>query len=257
MRRGPITLPYRESSIIPYIKTVKIESLAGPDQAARLKNAAHLADAIRQLYDHERLPAPDVHTTLGQPLSQSYAPYLRTLSVVRDIVTHVKLLNLTFGHPSDIWPFLSSLRRLQHLELESVKFDKPPGPNFPAEGTFNGAPLSTMRITTAFMGIVIGSLVRMAGALSHLEDFGIVYQDIRQEALPQLADAIQRRVKCLRFTADCYPGHERDDEWRPSAFETSEQTNPPPTIQKLTVWMPDRGPGFCRAVPVTQHPHPV
>jgi len=76
-----------------------------------------------------------------------------------------------------------------------------------------------MRITTACMGFIICSLVRVAVSLSHLDDFGIAYQDIRQEELPQLAEAIQKRVKCLRFTASCYPGDERDREYRPSAFD--------------------------------------
>ena len=214
--------PHGPSPILPLIRTVKIESFANPDQAAQLWNATHLADTIYQLGNNERLPAPSVHTTLGQPLSQTSAPSLWSFSVVSDIVTHVKLLNLTFGHPSDVWPFLSSFHRLQYLELECVGFDNPPGPSSSVEGIFNGVPLSTIRITTAFMHDVIDSLTKMAGSLSHLEDFGIAYQDIRQGALPQLADAIERRVKCLRFTADCYPGPGRDNEWRPSAFDKSE-----------------------------------
>jgi len=208
--------PHRRSSILPYIRTVRIESPASPYQAEQLGNAALLAQTIRQFRWHERLPTPSVHVTL------SNIPYLPPFSLVSDIVTRVKLLDVTFGHPSDIWPFLSSFPRLWYLELEGVGFNNSSGSGAPAEGIFNGIPLSTIRMTTASMGFVIDSLVKVAGSLSCLEDFGIAYQDIRQGALPQLADAIQKKVKCLRFTADCYPGDERNHEWRPSVFDLSE-----------------------------------
>jgi len=253
VHKKPSASSYRQSHILPYIKTVKIESFANPDQVTQLKNATRIAETVRQLCDHEQLPVPSVHATLGQPLSQSDAPLIWSLDLVHDIVTHVKLLNLTFGHPSDIWSFLSSFPRLQCLELECIGFNNSAGFSPPA-GVFDDVPLSTIRITTAFMGIIINNLTQVASSLSYLEDFGIAYQDNMQGALPQLADAIQARVKCLRFTADCYPGKERGNEWRPSAFDTSEQTSPTPAIQKLTVWIFDRDPRVCRTVSVTRHP---
>jgi len=195
----------------------------GPDQFARLRNAADLAHAIRQFCDHGRLPAPSVHTTLRGALGENYyVPSLSPFSLVNDIVTHVKLLNVTFGHPNDIWSFLSSFPRLQYLELEGVGFNNSAGSRSPLEGVFNGIAISTIRMTTASMGFVIDSLIEAAGSLSYLEDFGIAYQDIRQGVLPRLADSIQTRVKCLRFTADCYPGPERHNEWRPPAFDMGE-----------------------------------
>ena len=78
-------------------------------------------------------------------------------------------------------------------------------------------------MTTASMGFIIDSLIKVAGSLLHLEDFGIVYQDTRQEAaLLQLADAIQMRVKCLRFNSDSYTGYGWHGGWRPSAFDMGE-----------------------------------
>jgi len=246
----------RRSSILPYIRTVKIEAFPSPEEVARLVNATHLPYAIRQLCDREQLPTPSVHATIRGSPGQGFAPALWSFSLIIDLVTRVKLSNVTFDHPRDIWPFLSSFPRLQYLELEGVGFNNSAGSGSPAEEVFNGIPLSTIRITTASMGFVIDSLVKMAGSLSYLEDFGIAYQDIRQGAIQRLADAIQMRVKCLRFTADCYPGPERGDEWRPFAFDMGERTSPAPLLRKLTVWMSDRDPGVCRAVSVTRHPRP-
>lgn len=212
----------KRSSILPYIKTVKIESFANPNQVARLSNAAHLAHTIRQACDRGRLPIPPVHVTLRRYDSL----WSLTLSLINDIVTCLKLSDVTFGHPNDVWPFLSSFPRLQHLELGGVGFNLGES-GFPVERIFEGIPLTTIRITTSSMGFVIGSLAKVAGSLSYLEGFGIAYEDNRQGALLQLADAIQGKVKCLRFSADCYPGDERLDDWRPSTFDTGERPTGP------------------------------
>ena len=217
----PPTLPLRHSSILPYIKAVKIESLVErDDRAARHKRAALLAHTIRQLCNREGLPAPSVHVALSMYLDRNST--LRSFSLASDIITHLKLSNVIFNSSEYIWPFISSSPRLQCLELEKVWFDFEEC-NFPAEGIFHGVPLSTIRMTTGTMGFIIDSLIKVAGSLSHLDDFGITYQDVRQETLPQLADAIQRRVKCLRFSATCYPGNERLGEHRPSASDISER----------------------------------
>ena len=259
IRRRSTTLVLREFSIISYIKAVKavkIESFDNPDQVVRLKNATHLAHTIRQFCDREHIPRPSVHATLRGSLSQNHAPSLLSFSLVSDTIIHVKLSRVTFGHRNDVWPFLSSFPQLRYLELEGVGFNNSAGSSSPADGIFNGIPLSTVRTTTESMGFIIDSLVTLAGSLSRLDDFGIAYQDIRQATLPQLADAIQRRIKCLRFTADCYPGDQRRNEWRPSAFDMGRQTSSAPTFWELTLWMSYRNPGICRAVPVTQHPRP-
>ena len=246
----------KRSSILPYIKTVKIRTLGSPDQFARLRAAADLTHAIHRFRDHERLPAPSVHATVRGSLGYDYASFLWSFSLVSGIVTHVKLSNVTFGHPDDIWSFLPSFPRLQYLELQGVGFNNSAESTYPSEEVFSGIPLSAIRVATASMGFVIGGLVIAASSLSHLEEFGIAYQDVRQGTLPQLADAIQRRVKCLRFTADCYPGPERGNEWRPPAFDMGKQTNPTPITRKLTGLMTDRNPGVCWAVSVTHRPRP-
>lgn len=220
------------SSVIPYIKTVKIDSFVDPTRlsgAVRLRGAVDLACAIRLFCNLKGLPDPSVHATLRGSLGRWDSPSVWPLSLVNDIVTYIKLSKVTFGHPSHVLTFLSSLPRLQYLDLEGVGFFRSEEPRNPTEKTFDGIPLSTIRITTASMGFIIDSLVRVAGSLSYLEDFGIAYEDIRQEgALLQLADAIQMRVKCLRFTADCYPSYRRRSEWRPPACDIGEQTSPTP-----------------------------
>lgn len=223
--KRPTAPSHRWPPILPYIKTVKIESVRSSDRALQLRNAINLADTIRRFCCLEHLPVPSVHVDLSQfcQLPRDLGPPLRIFSPVGDIVTRVTLSDVTFTHPNGIWPFLSSFPRLQHLELDGVGFGISTEPNFPADKIFDGIPLSTMRLTTTSMGFVIRGFIKVAGSLSHLDDFGIAYQDIRQEELPQLADAIQRRVKCLRFSASCYPGDERDGEWRPSAFDIGER----------------------------------
>ena len=64
-------------------------------------------------------------------------------------------------------------------------------------------------MNVTFMRFVIGGLIGVASSLTRFDDFRITYRDIRQGALPQLADAIQRRVKSLRFNVSCCPGDKR------------------------------------------------
>jgi len=221
IRKRSFALSLRQPSIIPYIKTVKIDSLANQDRVVRLRDAVGLTCAIRLFCDRERQPDPSVHVNMSLFLGSDA---LRRLLLVSDIVTHVKLSNATLGRPNDVWSFLSSFPRLQHLVLEDIGFIKSTDSksDFLTTRTFNGVPLSTIRITTALEGPIINSLIKVANSLSHLDNFGIVHKDIIRGALPQLADAIQRRVKRLRFTAGCYPSDGRGDEWRPSAFDISE-----------------------------------
>jgi len=80
-------------------------------------------------------------------------------------------------------------------------------------------PLSKIRIGTMSMGFIIDSLLAYAGALTSLEEFGILYEDVRQTALVTVAEAIQAKVKVLRFGANCHPGVEHDRNRRPSVFD--------------------------------------
>lgn len=205
-----------------YIKTVKVAS----SPSYQLEDAPYLAHAIRMLCKSEGLPSPSVHVSLSQfDLGDAFCT---ALSLVNDVVTHVKLLNISFLHADNVWlwSFLSSLPQLQHLELLGVGFLGIKDYYPPTERTFVDVPLSTLRITTKNMYLIISGLISVAGSLSYLEDFGITYQDVTQEDLPQLAEAIQDSVKCLRFSASCYPGDERVNELRPSALDISEKTIP-------------------------------
>ena len=143
---------------------------------------------------------------------------------VSDIVTRVRLSNVAFMHFNGIWLSLSSFPLLQYLELENSKFRPSMESTFPVDSIFHGIPLSTLRLTNVPMGFIIHYLTRVATSLLHLDDFGIRYQDIRQGELPQLARAIQRRVKCLRFSASCYLDDGRVGEGDLPAFDISEQT---------------------------------
>jgi len=219
-----LTHPHERSPVIPYIKEVKIDTFVDPGGATSLLDAMYLACEIRALCRRVRLEVPSLHVALRRSPNRMYAPPLWSFEEANDMVTRIKLSDVKFDHPNEIWSLLSLLPRLQHLELERIGFDTEDF-GTPAERTFGVIPLLTMRMTTAFMRPVIDSLIKVAGSLPRLKDFGIAYQDTRHELamLPQLADAIQTRVKCLRFTADCFPGCGfSGDGWRPSALDRGE-----------------------------------
>lgn len=211
----------RQSTIIRYIGVVEVESLTHLNQEVLLRDSAHLIQEILRFCTLEGLPGPSVHVNIGY-FQLGPEDLTSSLSLVCDIVTRVKLRNVISAHPNAIWSFLSSLPKLQCLELLNVGLTHSAKYSLPAEGTFDGIPLSTLRITTASAGFIISSIARVADSLTHLDDFGIAYQDIRQDNLPQLAKAIQERVKCLRFSASCYSGEKRGGETRPFAFDISE-----------------------------------
>lgn len=221
------SLSHRRSSVLSYIRVVKIELLPSSNGVPQLGNTHCITHMIRQLCDSESLPAPSVHVSLAKLSSGPESCIaLSTFPLVGDIVTHVRLADASFADGNDIWPFLSSFPRLQCLELSKIGFDDYSRPALPSERIFDGVPLSKLRITTAFMGFIISSLITIADSLNYLEDFGVTYQDIRQARLPQLAEVIQSRVRRLRFNASCYPGPRRSMEIRPSVFNTRKRTSP-------------------------------
>lgn len=201
--KKPSTLS-RRWSILPYIRIVKIESFSTYRRAAQLESIAYLAHEIRRIRSIQHLSTPSVHVSLGQYLPGPGDALSSSLSLASDIVTHVKLLNAIFAHQNDVWPLISSFRRLRCLELSNVRFKYYMEGDLPAESLLRGVPLSTLRITTRVARFIISSLVRMADSMPHLDDFGVGYQHATQEALSGLAETIQRRVKCLRFSASCY-----------------------------------------------------
>ena len=243
-------------SIIPYIKIVEIESLLDFDQGARLIAAIGFAEWVLRCRGLSHLPAPSVHVSQGLSRLDTGDTLSSSLSRIGDIVTRLKLSQVIFARRSDIWTLLSSFPQLHYLELSEIGFYQSTEISLPEPGLFAGVPLSTLRMTTASMGFVISSLVRVAGSLSHLNDFGIAYQDIRQEGLLQLAEAVRKRVKCLRFSASCYPGDENGAETRPSAFDISEPMCPRLSDEETDSREPDRNPAICCPVSVTQYPCP-
>jgi hypothetical protein len=77
------------------------------------------------------------------------------------------------------------MQPISHIRSKSVGSTHSPGSSVPTDGIFDASPLSMILMTT------VDSLVKVAGSLSPLEDFGIADEDIRQVALPPLAEAIQ------------------------------------------------------------------
>ena len=82
------------------------------------------------------------------------------------------------------------------------------------------------------MGIIPG-LVRVAGSLSRLDDFGIRYRGNGAGQLPDLAEAIQTRVKCLRFSLERHSCHRESARLLRPPFDNGEQRTRPQTIERL------------------------
>ena len=226
VRNTPPAVSQRFSSPLPYIKIVEIEPSPTSSLGVQLGDGQYITNAVRHFGSLDSLPPPSVHVSFSLVIPAPGTALITALSFIRDIVTHVKLNNVTFVRSDMMFSFLSSLSQLQYLELSGVGFHENTEYSLPGERTFDGVPLSTLRITMAPTAIVIPSLVRVATSLSHLEDLGIVhYQDIRQEELPRLAESIQGTVRCPRLSAGCYPG-EWGEHSRSPAPDTSEQANP-------------------------------
>ena len=210
IKNRPIAVSQRLPSILPYVKTVWITLVSSDSD--HLQQAPSLANAIRSLCNSEAFPSPTVHLTLayfkpGPEILRVALPQINDFTITR---VHFVSINFT---RNDIWGFLSSLPSLQHLEiLGFTQSDLAPN-DLPSGGTFNGIPLSTLRVFAGSKYLIL-SFINVAGSLLHLEDFGIIYDDKHQEELSQLAVAIQSTVKCLRFSAYCYPDDERDEHTR-------------------------------------------
>ena len=75
-----------KSSILPYIRTAKIESFRGVGGTLGLRNSINLAHTIRRSCCLEYLPAPSMHLSLTKSLL--FLPTSAAISLVSDIVTH-------------------------------------------------------------------------------------------------------------------------------------------------------------------------
>ena len=129
--------------MLSYVKIIEINPLPRHDSLSQFNYAHRLIYEIRRFCDLGHLPVPPVHLNqfhagLGLGIRPSWLP------LVGDLVTRVQLLGATFTHFNPMWPFLSSFPRLQYLELPRIEFTFPPGHTPPAEGIFDGIPLSTL-----------------------------------------------------------------------------------------------------------------
>jgi len=80
-------------------------------------------------------------------------------------------------------------------------------------------PLSKILIDTRVVGSLINSLIANADEFTSLEEFGIWYPDVGGAALLTAAEAIQGRVKVLRFSANRHPEKEQKRS-PPSVFDS-------------------------------------
>jgi hypothetical protein len=218
---GGETLP-----MLSYVRTVRIVSMETAGSRVRL-----LEDTVslyQSVIRRRRKPSesdgsladlPTIHLCLGMYCNLGRDGILAALSKVSDRVTRLEFSSPTLSRRDDLWPFVSSFPNLRSLEVTDLAFHHHGDNRLPPQPRLKKLPLSKIRIDTMSMGFIIDSILAHADVLTSLEEFGILYQDVRQTALVAVAEAIQARVKVLRFSANCHPGTEAERERRPSAFD--------------------------------------
>ena len=162
---------------------------------------------------------PTIHLCLGMYCNLGEDGIQAALSQVSHRVTRLEFSSPTLSRRDDLWPFVSSFPNLRSLEVTDLAFHHQGDNRLPPQPGLKKLPLAKIRIDTMSMGFIIDSILAYAGVLAALEEFGILYQDVRQTALVAVAEAIQGRVKVLRFSANCHPGTEYERDRRPSAFD--------------------------------------
>ena len=218
--------------VLSYIRTVKIVSMLPQRRMSRLQDAVWLYRNIeRGLSDYESGRSdsdgstphlPTVHLCLGgYQCDLGKDGILSALSQVLDRVTHLELSSPALPRRDDLWPFVSSFPTLHSLKVTDLAFHHHGDNTLPPQPGLKNIPLSKIRIDTWSMGFIIDSLLTYADVLTSLEEFGILYEDVRQTGLGAAAEAIQGKVKVLRFNAKCHPGTEQEKNRRPSASDIS------------------------------------
>lgn len=212
-------------SFLSYVRMVKIVSMFPEPRVNRLEDAASSYRAIvqRRLSDRDSSTAdlPTVQLCIGMYCNLGSTGMLPALSQISDKVTHLEFLSPILSHRDDLWPFVSSFSNLRSLEVIDLAFHHHGDNRLRPQPRLKKLPLSKIRIDTMSMGFVIDSILANADMLTSLEEFGILYEDVRQTALVTVAEAIQASVKVLRFSANCHPGTEYERHRRPSAFDIS------------------------------------
>ena len=122
--------------------------------------------------------------------------------------------------PHRLWPFTSSFPALRSLEVDLTVSRCGVYRLAPQLG-LQSIPLSKIRMGMMVMGFFIKSVLALAHAFTSLEEFGVLYEDVWQTDLVKTAEAIQWKVKVLRFTASYHPGAEYERDRRPSPFDLS------------------------------------
>jgi len=220
-------LTARRIRVLSYIRTVKIVSMHSDQRVRRLRDAVSLYQRIQrglsESDDSTSTPdLPTIHLYIGRRhCDLGEEGILPSLSRISDKVTHLEFSSPILSRRDDLWPFVSSFPDLRSLEVIDLAFHHQGDNRLPPQPGLKNIPLSTIRIDTMSMGFVIDSLLAYADVLKSLEEFGILYEDVRQTALMMVAEAIQGNVKVLRFSAKCHSGTEYERYRRPSAFDIS------------------------------------
>jgi hypothetical protein len=216
--------------VLSRIRSVRIVSKSYEQRVDRLQGAVLLYQNIQQGLSESKpgsssdVPTPHlptIHLRLGQGFNPLQDGILPVLSQISDKVTHLELSRSTLSNRDDLWPFVSSFPNLRSLEARHLAFVYPGNAMAPPPPGLRNIPLSRIRIDTKAMGFIVNSLLEYAGVLTSLEEFGILYEDVRQTSLVAMAEAIQGNVKVLRFSAKCHAGTEYERHQRPSAFDIS------------------------------------
>ena len=223
-------IPSGARRVVSYVRTVKIVSMVVERRMPRLQGAVSFYQNIQQALsesgsgsnpDDSTPHLPAVHFHLGKFCNLGQGGILPALSQILDKVTHLDLSRPILSRRDDFWPFVSSFPNLHSLKVTDLAFHHHGDNRLPPQPGLKNIPLSKIRIDTMSMGFIIDSLLAYADVLTSLEEFGILYEDVRQTALATVAEAIQGKVKVLRFSAKCHPGTEVERNRRPSAFDIS------------------------------------
>lgn len=210
--------------VLSYVRTVKIVSMHSERRASQLEDAVSFYQIIQRRLselDGSTADLPTIHLCLGRYCDLGSDEIPPSLSQISDKVTRLEFSSPILARRNDLWPFVSSFPNLRSLEVINLAFHHNGNNRLPPQPRLKNIPLSKIRMNTMSMGFIIDSLLAYASVLTSLEEFGILYEDVRQTALVTVAEAIQRNVKVLRFSAKCHPGIEYERDRRPSAFDVS------------------------------------
>ena len=224
--------------ILSYIRTVKIVSMQTEQRVSEFEDAVSFYQSIQRGLSESDDSTPDlptIHLCLGKYCDLGEGGLLRSLSRISDRVTRLEFSSPILSRRDDLWPFVSSFPNLRSLEVIDLAFHHYGNNRLPPQPGLRNIPLSKIRMNTMSMGFIIDSLLEYANVLTSLEEFGILYEDVRQTTLANVAEAIQGNVKVLRFSAKCHSGKEYERNRYPAAFDISMCISKPSLQNLLTI----------------------